>query len=45
MEHCTIERVRDLEASILGRGADVRHSGTVGSRRLIVGDHSRAELD
>jgi glucose-1-phosphate thymidylyltransferase len=45
MEQCTIDHVRGLEASILGRGADVRHSGGEGTHRLIVGDHSRAELD
>jgi glucose-1-phosphate thymidylyltransferase len=45
MEQCTIDHVRGLEASILGRGADVRHSGGDGTHRLIVGDHSRVELD
>jgi glucose-1-phosphate thymidylyltransferase len=45
MAHCTIDGVRGLTGSILGRGADVRHSGTDGSHRLIVGDQSRVEVD
>ena len=45
MEQCTIDRVEHLEASILGRGAEVRRSGADGARRLIVGDHSRVEID
>jgi glucose-1-phosphate thymidylyltransferase len=45
MEQCTIDHVQGLESSILGRGADVRHSGREGTHRLIVGDHSRVELD
>jgi glucose-1-phosphate thymidylyltransferase len=45
MEACTIEGVRGLTGSILGRGADVRHSGGEGTYRLIVGDQSRIEVD
>ena len=45
MEQCTIDRVRDLESSILGRGAEVRHADAGGAHRLIVGDHSRVEID
>ena len=45
MEQCTIDRVDGLTSSILGRGAEVRHPGGRGGRRLIVGDHSRVELD
>ena len=45
MEQCTIDRVQGLVSSILGRGAEVRHSGGDGARRLSVGDHSRVEID
>jgi glucose-1-phosphate thymidylyltransferase len=45
MEACTIEGVRGLTGSILGRGAEVRHSGGGGTYRLIVGDQSRIEVD
>ncbi|MBA3690440.1 MAG: glucose-1-phosphate thymidylyltransferase [Actinobacteria bacterium] len=44
MEACTIEGVRGLTGSILGRNVDVRHSGGA-TRRLIVGDQSRIEVD
>jgi glucose-1-phosphate thymidylyltransferase len=44
MEQCTIDHVQGLASSILGRGAEVRHSGGEGTHRLIVGDHSRVEL-
>ena len=45
MEHCTIDHVRGITSSILGRGAEVRHSGRDGTHRLIVGDQSRVEVD
>ena len=45
MEQCTIDHVRGIASSILGRGVEVRHSGRGGTRRLIVGDRSRVELD
>jgi glucose-1-phosphate thymidylyltransferase len=45
MEQCTIDQVRNLESSILGRGAEVRHADASGAHRLIVGDHSRVEID
>jgi glucose-1-phosphate thymidylyltransferase len=45
MEGCTIADVRGLAGSILGRGVEVRHSGTSGIHRLIVGDQSRVEVD
>ena len=45
MEQCTIDQVHDLESSILGRGAEVRAADAGGAHRLIVGDHSRVEID
>jgi glucose-1-phosphate thymidylyltransferase len=45
MQGCRVADVRGLTGSILGRGADVRHSGTSGVHRLVVGDHSRIEVD
>ena len=45
MEGCTIADVRGIAGSILGRGVEVRHSGTEGMHRLIVGDQSRVEVD
>jgi glucose-1-phosphate thymidylyltransferase len=45
MEGCTIEDVHGLTGSILGRGVEVRHSGSRGLHRLIVGDQSRVEVD
>ena len=45
MAGCSIDRVRGLTGSILGRGSDVRHSGGEGAHRLIVGDQSRVEVD
>ncbi len=45
MEGSRIEGVRTLRDSILGRNADVRHSGTRGEKRLVVGDQSRVEID
>ena len=44
MEGCRIEGVREIGGSILGRGVEVRHSGG-GLHRLVVGDHSRVEVD
>ena len=45
MEACLIEGVRGIAGSILGRGVVVRHSGEVGTHRLVVGDQSRVEVD
>jgi glucose-1-phosphate thymidylyltransferase len=45
MEGCQIDGVRGIAGSILGRSAEVRHSGTEGVHRLIVGDQSRVEVD
>ncbi len=45
MEGCQIVDVGELADSILGRNVEVRHSGTDGVRRLVVGDQSRLELD
>ena len=45
MEGCSIAEVRGIAGSILGRGVDVRHSGSRGLHRLIVGDQSRVEVD
>jgi glucose-1-phosphate thymidylyltransferase len=45
MEGCRISDVAGLSGSILGRNAEVSHSGTRNVRRLIVGDQSRVELD
>ena len=44
MQGCRITDVTGLTASILGRNADVCHSGAPGVHRLIVGDQSRVEL-
>jgi hypothetical protein len=45
MRGCRVADLGGLTGSILGRGAEVRHSGTVGVHRLVVGDHSRIEVD
>ncbi|HEY6566896.1 MAG TPA: glucose-1-phosphate thymidylyltransferase [Actinomycetota bacterium] len=45
MEGCTITDVRGLTGSILGKGVEVRHSGSGGTHRLIVGDQSQIEVD
>ncbi|MGZ8600161.1 MAG: glucose-1-phosphate thymidylyltransferase [Actinomycetota bacterium] len=45
MEGSRIEGVRTVSGSILGRNAEVRHSGTEGVHRLVVGDQSRVEID
>jgi glucose-1-phosphate thymidylyltransferase len=45
MSGCVVEGVRGLTGSILGRGVEVRHSGTGGIHRLVVGDQSRVEVD
>lgn len=45
MEGSRIEGVRTIDGSILGRNADVRHSGAEGVQRLVVGDQSRVEVD
>jgi glucose-1-phosphate thymidylyltransferase len=44
MEGSRIEGVRTLAGSILGRNVDVRHSGSEGVTRLVVGDQSRVEV-
>ena len=45
MQGARVSDLRGLTGSILGRGADVRHSGERGVQRLVVGDHSRIEVD
>jgi glucose-1-phosphate thymidylyltransferase len=45
MQGVRVSDLRGLTGSILGRGADVRHSGAVGVHRLVVGDHSRIQVD
>jgi len=45
MEGSRIEGVRTVSGSILGRNAEVRHSGAHGIQRLVVGDQSRVEID
>ncbi len=45
MEGCQIVDVREIADSILGRNVEVRHSGSEGVHRLVVGDQSRVELD
>jgi hypothetical protein len=44
MQDGRIHGVADLADSILGVGAEVRHSGEPGVHRLVVGDHGRVEL-
>jgi glucose-1-phosphate thymidylyltransferase len=45
MEGCQIVEIHGLTGSILGRNVEVRHSGTGGVHRLVVGDQSRVEVD
>ena len=45
MEGCVIADVLGLTGSILGKNVEVRHSGAVGARRLVVGDQSKVEVD
>jgi len=45
MAGCRILDVHGLSGSILGRNVEVRHSGTGGVHRLVVGDQSRVEID
>ena len=45
MAGCTVTDVDGIEASILGRNVDVRHSGGDRAHRLVVGDQSRVEVD
>jgi glucose-1-phosphate thymidylyltransferase len=45
MAGCRILGVHGLSGSILGRNVEVRHSGTGGVHRLVVGDQSRVEVD
>ena len=45
MAGSSVDGVDALEASILGRNADVRHAGGGGAHRLVVGDQSRVEVD
>jgi glucose-1-phosphate thymidylyltransferase len=44
MEQCTIEDVRSMAGSILGRGVDVRRATRPEMYRLIVGDHSQVRV-
>jgi len=44
MEQCTIEDVRSMAGSILGRGVDVRRATRPEIYRLIVGDHSQVRV-
>jgi glucose-1-phosphate thymidylyltransferase len=44
MEGSRIEGVSSLTGSILGRNVEVRHSGSQGVTRLVVGDQSRVEV-
>ncbi len=44
MEQCTIEEVRSMAGSILGRGVDVRRATRPEVYRLIVGDHSQVRV-
>ena len=44
MQDGRIHGVEGLADAILGRGAEVRHSGEPGVHRLVVGDHGRVEL-
>ncbi len=45
MEGCRVVDVGALAGSILGRNVEVRHSGSAGLHRLVVGDQSRVEVD
>ncbi len=45
MAGCQILDVHSLSGSILGRNVEVRHSGSGGVYRLVVGDQSRVEVD
>ena len=45
MEGARITDVKGLAGSILGRGVEVRHSGSADVHRLIVGDQSHIEVD
>jgi glucose-1-phosphate thymidylyltransferase len=44
MEGSRIEGVRTVRGSILGRGVELRHSGSAGEHRLVVGDQGRVEV-
>ncbi len=45
MEGSRIEGVRTISESILGRNAEVAHSGIERVHRLVIGDQSRVEVD
>jgi glucose-1-phosphate thymidylyltransferase len=45
MQGVRVSDLRGLTGSVLGRAADVRHSGATGVHRLVVGDHSRIQVD
>ncbi len=45
LEGASVRGVHAIADSILGRGVEVRHSGASGVHRIIVGDHSRVEVD
>ena len=44
MEQCTIEDVRAMASSILGKGVEVRRATRPEMYRLIVGDHSQIQV-
>jgi glucose-1-phosphate thymidylyltransferase len=44
MEQCTIEDVRAMAGSILGKGVEVRRATRPEMYRLIVGDHSQVQV-
>jgi glucose-1-phosphate thymidylyltransferase len=45
MQGCRVTDVDGLTGSILGRGVQVRHSGSARAHRLVVGDQSLVEVD
>jgi glucose-1-phosphate thymidylyltransferase len=45
MEGCRLIDVPALESSILGRDVAFRHAGEARAHRLLIGDHSRVDVD
>jgi glucose-1-phosphate thymidylyltransferase len=45
MAGCRVTDVHGLTGSLLGRGVEVRHSGSERAHRLVVGDQSLVEVD
>jgi glucose-1-phosphate thymidylyltransferase len=45
MSGCRVTDVNGLTGSLLGRGVEVRHSGSERAHRLVVGDQSLVEVD